>query len=163
MFKKLLSLALALIMVLALGAGLAACNKDPDAEATLTESPLPAVELQKDFDIPADFKVGFILLHDELSTYDLNFINAVNTIQKAAGLTDAQVILKTNIPEGNECYVAAKDLVDQGCSLIFADSFGHESFLIDAAKKYTDGSINSLKSSLESVGRVLLAQGCSSP
>ena len=136
MFKKLLSLALALIMVLALGAGLAACNKDPDAEATLTESPLPAVELQKDFDIPADFKVGFILLHDELSTYDLNFINAVNTVKTVLGLTDEQVIFKKNIPESNDCYEAAADLVDAGCKVIFADSFGHESYMIKAAKEF---------------------------
>ena len=138
MFKKLLSLALALIMVLALGAGLAACNKDPDAEATLTESPLPAVELQKDFDIPADFKVGFILLHDELSTYDLNFINAVNTVKTVLGLTDEQVIFKKNIPESNDCYEAAADLVDAGCKVIFADSFGHESYMIKAAKEFTN-------------------------
>jgi len=86
----------------------------------------------------ADFKVGFIFLHDENSTYDLNFINAVKTAQKNLGLTDDQVIIKVNIPEGQECYDAAADLVDQGCSLIFADSFGHEPYMIQAAKDFKD-------------------------
>ncbi len=84
----------------------------------------------------SDFKVGFIFLHDENSTYDLNFINAVKTAQKNLGLSDDQVIIKVNIPEGQECYDAAADLVDQGCSLVFADSFGHEPYMIQAAKTF---------------------------
>ena len=74
----------------------------------------------------SDFKLGVILLHDEDSTYDLNFINAVKDAQKQLGLKDSQVIFKRGIPEGNECYEAAADLVDEGCKVIFADSFGHE-------------------------------------
>ena len=80
-------------------------------------------------------KVGFIFLHDENSTYDLNFLNAA---KQACDKMGVEAILKTNIPEGQECYEAAADLVDQGCSLVFADSFGHEDFLIQAAKEFKD-------------------------
>lgn len=86
----------------------------------------------------SDFKLGVILLHDEDSTYDLNFINAVKDAQKQLGLKDSQVIFKRGILEGNECYEAAADLVDEGCKVIFADSFGHEPYMIKAAKKFTD-------------------------
>ena len=86
----------------------------------------------------SDFKIGVICLHDETSTYDLNFINALEGAQKALGLSDDQVIIIKNVPEGNECLDAAKDLVDQGCKVIFADSFGHESFMIQAAKTYPE-------------------------
>ena len=82
-----------------------------------------------------EIKLGVILLHDEDSTYDLNFINGVKEAQEALGLSDDQVIIKKGIPESNECYEAALDLVDEGCNLIFADSFGHESFLLQAAKE----------------------------
>ena len=85
-----------------------------------------------------DFKLGVILLHDEASTYDLNFIEAVNKAAEALGLTEAQVIMRKNIPEGNECYEAAADLVDLGCDVIFADSFGHEDYMIKAAKEFKD-------------------------
>ena len=85
-----------------------------------------------------DFKLGVILLHDEASTYDLNFIEAVNRAAEALGLTEAQVIMRKNIPEGNECYEAAADLVDLGCDVIFADSFGHEDYMIKAAKEFKD-------------------------
>ena len=80
-------------------------------------------------------KVGFIFLHDENSTYDLNFINAAKAACEELGV---EMIPKYNIPEGNECFEEACDLVDRGCSIIFADSFGHEDFMIQAAEKYPD-------------------------
>ena len=83
-------------------------------------------------------KLGVILLHDEDSTYDLNFINGVNEAVAALGLTEDQVIVKRNIPESNECYEAALDLVDEGCNLIFANSFGHETYILQAAKECPD-------------------------
>ena len=85
-----------------------------------------------------DVKLGVILLHDEDSTYDLNFINGVNEAVAALGLSEEQVLMKRNIPESNDCYEAALDLVDEGCTLIFANSFGHESFLLQAAKECPD-------------------------
>lgn len=80
-------------------------------------------------------KVGFICLHDENSTYDKNFITAAQEACKELGV---ECVLKTNIPESNECYDAAADLADSGCSIVFADSFGHEDFMIKAAKEFTD-------------------------
>ncbi|MBR3816978.1 MAG: BMP family ABC transporter substrate-binding protein [Clostridia bacterium] len=143
--KKILALALAVIMLFAF----AACggktntdantNTDAGSEAKgLIASPLAAATIEKDFEIAEDFKIGFICLHDEKSTYDLNFINGANAAIEALGLTEEQVIIKKNIPEGNECYEAAKDLVEQGCDIIFANSFGHEDFMIKAAKEFTD-------------------------
>ena len=82
-----------------------------------------------------DFKIGFICLHDENSTYDKNFIDAAKAATTELGLKPEQVIIKTNIPEGNECYEAAADLADQGCDIVFANSFGHEPFMVKAAKE----------------------------
>ena len=83
----------------------------------------------------ADVKIGFICLHDENSTYDLNFINAAKEACEKAGI---EPIIKTGIPEGQECYDAAAELADAGCDIVFADSFGHEDYLIQAAKEFTD-------------------------
>ncbi len=135
MFKKILSLCLVVLMAVAV---FASCTDMNSEEAQLTESPLPEVELTKDFEVPADFKIGFILLHDEASTYDLNFINAVKKVQAALGLTDDQIVYKKGIPESNACYEAACDLADAGCDIIFADSFGHESYLLKAAEEYPE-------------------------
>ena len=87
--------------------------------------------------IPSNFKIGLICLHDENSTYDKNFIDAMRATAQGMGLTDAQVIIKTSIDESDSCYDAAVDLVENhGCKVIFADSFGHETYMIKAAKKY---------------------------
>ena len=123
--KKLLALLLALAMIFSL----AACGGSDKKDATADGNKDTAA---------SDIKVGFICLHDEKSTYDLNFLKGVDEVKEALGLKDSQVIVKTNVPEGDECYQAAADLVDQRCDIIFANSFGHEDFMIKAAKEFTD-------------------------
>lgn len=123
--KKLLAMVLALCVVFSF----AACGKDAAKEEKKTESKATKVD---------DVKIGFIFLHDENSTYDKNFMDAAKAATKALGLSDDQVIFKTNVPEGNECYEAAADLADQGCSAVFADSFGHEAYMLKAAKEFPD-------------------------
>lgn len=86
----------------------------------------------------SNIKAGFIFLHDENSTYDLNFINAAKATQQKLGISDDNYLFKTNIPEGQECYDAAAELADAGCNIIFADSFGHEDYVIQAAKEFPD-------------------------
>ena len=115
--KKILSFLLITVMVAASMCMLTACG---DEKAT------------------ADFKIGFIFLHDENSTYDKNFLDAAEAATKELGLSADQVIFKTNIPEGNECYEAAADLADQGCDIVFANSFGHEPYLLKAAKEFPE-------------------------
>ena len=110
--KKILSLLLALTMIFALAA--------VSAPAAFAETPV---------------KVGFIFLHDEQSTYDLNFMKAA---QAACEKLNIPYINKVGIPEGQECYEAAMDLVDEGCNIVFADSFGHEDYMIQAAMECPD-------------------------
>ena len=127
--KKFFALLLSLTMILAL----AACGGTKSEDTTKADDSTDASAETTD---NSDFKVGFIILHDENSTYDLNFINAAKEAIANLGLTDADYILKTNVPEGQECYEAAVDMVDKGCNIIFADSFGHEPYMIQAAQEY---------------------------
>ncbi|MBO5745011.1 MAG: BMP family ABC transporter substrate-binding protein [Clostridia bacterium] len=135
MFKKLFSLVLAIVMV---GAAFVSCDVAQGELLGLSESPLPAPAISSSVEIPSDFKIGFICLHDENSTYDNNFLKAVQSVKTALGLTDEQVVIKTNIPESNDCYVAAKDLAGQGCDIVFANSFGHEPFILQAAQEFPE-------------------------
>ena len=118
--KKVLSLLMVLAMVAASCFALTSCGKKGEEAGD------------------ADLKLGFIFLHDENSTYDKNFMDAAREVQKELNLTDEQVIFKTNVPEGNECYEAAADLADQGCNIVFADSFGHEPYMLKAAKEFPE-------------------------
>ena len=83
----------------------------------------------------AKVKVGFITLHDENSTYDKNFIDAAKEACANLGLVENEdYFIKTNVGETEQCAEVAADLVDAGCNIIFADSFGHEPYMIEVAK-----------------------------
>ena len=123
MKKRLIALLVCLVMVMM--PMLAACGGGGGGEEAA-----PADE--------SSVKVGLITLHDENSTYDLNFINAFKDSMANLGISEENYMIKTNIPEGQECYDTAADLVDAGCNIIFADSFGHEAYMIQAAKEFPD-------------------------
>ena len=116
--KKVLSLVLALMMIFCFTAVITGCGGSDNGGGS-----------------DSAYKVGFICLHDENSTYDKNFIDAANAAAKKLGV---EAIIKTNIPEGQECYDAAAELVDAGCGIVYADSFGHEDYMIQAAKEFPD-------------------------
>lgn len=120
---------LAILMALALVFSFAACGGKDDTNKGTTGS-ASADDATKS---GKELTVGFIFLHDENSTYDLNFIKAAEAACEATG---AKIIKKTNVLESSACYEAAADLVDSGCDIVFADSFGHEDFMIQAAKEF---------------------------
>lgn len=85
-----------------------------------------------------DIKVGVIYIGDENEGYTAAHMAGVDDMMKELGLSEDQVIEKTLIPEDESCYDAAVDLADQGCNIIFGTSFGHESYLLQAAAEYPD-------------------------
>ena len=121
--KKLVSLALSAVMACGVTAALAGCGEEKTAFDKVNKE---------------DLKIGFIALHDTSSTYDKNFIEAIYQAAENKGLKKEQVLLKTGIEENEKCYDAAKNLATQGCQVIFADSFSHEDYMIQAAGEYTN-------------------------
>ena len=138
--KKLLALVVTVVTAVAFCFGMTGCKKNDDPSTSggdvisvpKYEENVPTVK------VDSNFKVGFIFLHDEKSTYDLNFINAAKEACDYFGLKDSQVLTKKNIPESNDCYDAAEQLVSAGCKVIFADSFGHEDYILKSAKEHPD-------------------------
>ena len=123
--KKFLAMLLALVMALSL----VACGEKKDPTGDDTKNP----------DEGSKVKVGFITLHDENSTYDKNFIDAAKEACANLGLVENEdFFIKTNVGETEQCAEVAADLVDAGCNIIFADSFGHEPYMIQVAKENPD-------------------------
>ena len=119
--KKFLAMLLALVMALSL----VACGEKKDDTQGNGDGDSTAAKV----------KVGFITLHDENSTYDKNFIDAAKEACANLGLVENEdYFIKTNVGETEQCADVAADLVDAGCNIIFADSFGHEPYMIEVAK-----------------------------
>ncbi|MEG2252385.1 MAG: BMP family ABC transporter substrate-binding protein [Clostridia bacterium] len=112
--KKIASLLLVLCMVFGL------CAASANAEAVAADK----------------IKIGFIYIGDENEGYTASHYNAAMEMKAALGLTDDQIIMKTNTPENEACYEAAVDLAEQGCNIIFSNSYSHESYMIQAAGEY---------------------------
>ncbi len=116
-FKKIIAVVLALVMVATV---FAACggneNKEPEGKS---------------------IKAALICLHGDASTYDKNFIDAFKQACANKGLTADDYTIVTDIDEDTVCYDQAADLAEN-YDLIFADSFGHESYMIQAAKEFPD-------------------------
>lgn len=153
---------LAFILVLVLTLSLAACSKstsrrhskdDDDDDEVISDQDNGALDDGSDIVVPDDtpddqpdggndvqpdtntLKIGFIFLHDESSTYDNNFMEAART---ACGQFEAEMVVRTNVPESTEAYTAALELANEGCKAVFANSYGHESFLMQAARECPD-------------------------
>ncbi len=128
--KKIVSL----ILAAGLALSICACGGSSTSTAGSTAASAPA-SAAGGTSAASTVKAGFIFLHDENSTYDLNFMNAAKAACEKLGV---ESVFKTNISEGQDCYEAACELADAGCNFIFADSFGHEDYMIEAAKEYPD-------------------------
>ncbi len=85
-----------------------------------------------------DLKVGVILVGDENVGYDSAHIAGIKTAAAAVGIADDQIIWKYNIEEDESCYDTATDLVEQGCTYIISDSYGHQSYMQQAASENPD-------------------------
>ena len=113
--KKILSLALVIALALSLCVGFASCGGGKD---------------------PSEVKAALIALHGTSSTYDKNFIDAFYTACQNKGLKEGNYKVVTDVDEDTECYDAAADFADEGYDVVFADSFGHESYMLRAAKEF---------------------------
>lgn len=111
--KKLLSIILAVLMLATVGMACVSCGETVDS----------------------DFKVGVILIGDENEGYTYAHIHGIQTAAEELGLSEDQIIWKYTVPEDEKCHDAAIDLVEQGCSVIFSNSYGHQTYMQQAAQE----------------------------
>jgi len=138
--KKIIALLLALSLVFVFtacsnsqpAASASASSEVSEAPVTASAAETPAAETSA---AKSDVKIGIILVHDENTGYDFAHIEGIKAAAAAVGITDDQIIWKYNIPEDESCYDTATDLVEQGCTAVFSDSYGHQSYMQQAASE----------------------------
>ncbi len=86
-----------------------------------------------------DLKVGFIYIGDVVDKgYTYAHHQGTLAMKEALGLTDDQVIIKTNVAEDSACETAIRELVEAGCQIIFGNSFGYLNHFDEMAKEYPE-------------------------
>ena len=136
MKKRILALLLGGVMVLGLAACSSSGSQSPSPSASAPAASAPAGSTPAE---PASaVKVGGIMLHDENSGYDMAHIEGLTTACENLGIDMSQVTIRYNIPEDENCYDAAADLADAGCDIIFSDSYGHQTYMMQAALEFPD-------------------------
>lgn len=89
-------------------------------------------------DADPDFKMGVILVGDETEGYSAAHIDGIKKAAAELGVDESQIIWKYKVPEDSTCYDSAVDLVGQGCSLVISNSYGHQTYMVQAAMEYPD-------------------------
>jgi len=115
MFKKIVALVMAAMMLFTAAAVLTSCGG-----------------------ASADLKIGVILIGDETEGYTKAHMDGIKGAAKELGIADSQIIWKYNTPEDSNCLDAATDLVGQGCSVIVSNSYGHQTYMVQAAETFPD-------------------------
>ena len=146
MKKRILSALLCVTMIASLVVGCgapAAADTTTTTEETATEEAATEEAATEEVAVEAvsaeNIKVGFVHVSDPSDMgYTYNHDLGTKAMQEALGLTDDQIINKFNVPEGAECDTALRELVDAGCNIIFATSFGFEDYVKEVAAEYPE-------------------------
>ena len=135
MKKKLLAALVCASMTVGLLAGCGAPAASSSSGSSTQETTSTAAE-----GITAEnIKVGFVHVSDPSDMgYTYNHDLGTKKMQAALGLSDDQIVNKYNVPEGAECDTALRELVEAGCNIIFATSFGFEDYVKEVAAEYPD-------------------------
>jgi len=113
--------ALSLVLALAMSLMLVACG-DASANGSADDS----------------FKIGVILVGDETEGYTAAHMEGIKAAAAELGLADSQIIWKYKVEESSTCYDSAVDLVAQGCKVIISNSYGHQTYMVQAAEENPD-------------------------
>lgn len=144
--KRLLSLLLVCTVLLAVVLTCASCGKDDDAAAFYgsdgtKELAAAGVEAAKIPAVTGDVsavKIGVILIGDETEGYSKAHMDGISAAAAALGISESQIIWKKKINESDNVTTAAEQLIADGCTYIFSNSYGHQTYMQELANNHKD-------------------------
>lgn len=101
-------------------------------DSTGTETQLTGLNVE-------DIKVGAVYvgpIGDEGYTYAHH--QGILQMQENIGLSDDQILYVEDVAEDAECETAIRNLIDQGCNVIYATSFGHMDWTASVAEDFPE-------------------------
>ncbi|MBQ6553482.1 MAG: BMP family ABC transporter substrate-binding protein [Clostridia bacterium] len=125
--KRILSVILVLVFALSCCFALAACGKESEG----TDSGNSGSDA-------AALKIGAILVGDETEGYTKAHMDGIKAAAKELGIADDQIIWKYKIEETDAVTEAGRQLINDGCTYIFSNSYGHQDYMLGLAKENSD-------------------------
>lgn len=117
---------LTLFVIMAMLFSMAACSTGTPKPS---DKPAATTGIAKE-----DLLIGFVHISDPSDKgYTYNHDLGTWAMVKALGLKEDQVINKYNIGEAEGCTTAIDELIEAGCQIIFATSYGHGDYMKEAA------------------------------
>lgn len=116
MFRKLTAIIMAMAMVFSVMAMLTSCSGESED----------------------GIKIGVILIGDETEGYSKAHIDGIKAAANELGVSENNIVWKYKTLESSDCLDAATDLVGQGCTLIISNSYGHQTFMVQAAEQFPE-------------------------
>ncbi|WP_066715718.1 BMP family ABC transporter substrate-binding protein [Clostridium sp. Marseille-P299] len=148
MKKKLLSLLMVSALVVTMVTG---CGTKNDGTTTTEPTTAPTNETSGDKTkadglfapiAKEDIKVGVLHITDpaEGSGYTYTHDIGIQGMQKNLGLADNQIVRKNNVSDSDEVAIqtAIEELIEDGCNIIFATSWGYMETCAAYAEEYPD-------------------------
>ena len=121
---------LSVILVLILALSLAACGNAGGSESGNGGN--------EGGNEASDLKIGVILVGDETEGYTKAHMDGIKDAAKELGIADDQIIWKYKIEETDAVTEAGKQLINDGCTYIFSNSYGHQDYMLGLAKENSD-------------------------
>ncbi len=131
--KKVLSALLVMGMTVSLLAGCGTEKKESGASGNSE-----AASATEAAESATDAKIGVILVGDETEGYTKAHIDGIEEAADSLGISADNIIWKYSVPESDDCFTAAEELVANGCTLIISNSYGHQDYMAEAAEEYPD-------------------------
>lgn len=86
-----------------------------------------------------DLKIGFVYVGPaDDGGYSTAHDNGRKAMVEALELNEDQTLFVESVPETSDCETAIRNLIDQGCNVIFATSLGHMDWTANVAHEFPD-------------------------
>ena len=128
-------------------------SKDASASETVSEEAAEGEEASEETDewaaktgtktFPAiakeDLKIGFVYVGPaDDGGYSTAHDNGRKAMVEALELNEDQTMIVESVPETSDCETMIRNLIDQGCNVIFTTSLGHMDWTANVAREFPD-------------------------
>ncbi len=152
--KRLLCLFLVCVLMVAVALTCASCDNKEEAESDISVDEPTTYGFEGTKELAASgvqaltaptvtgdasaVKIGIILVGDETEGYTKAHMDGITEAAAKLGISEDQLIWKKKVEETDAVTEAGEQLISDGCTYIFSNSYGHQSYMTELARSHSD-------------------------